>query len=82
MGVNKNFTRRRWLVLVLYGIINLCVGALYAWSVFAGLIGPNVASAAYLNSGSYNTAFVTAAVLCVLGLILAVICSKMKQEKR
>lgn len=36
MTPNKNFTRKRWLVLVLYGIINLCVGSLYAWSVFAG----------------------------------------------
>lgn len=36
MTPNINFTRKRWLVLVLYGIINLCVGSLYAWSVFAG----------------------------------------------
>lgn len=30
-----NFTKRRWRVLLLYGIINLCLGGLYAWSVFA-----------------------------------------------
>ena len=35
MSSAVNFTKRRWRVLLLYGIINLCVGGLYAWSVFA-----------------------------------------------
>ena len=35
MNIN-NFARKRWFMLVLYGIINLCIGSLYAWSVFAG----------------------------------------------
>lgn len=30
-----NLTRRRWLVLLASCVINLCIGALYAWSVFA-----------------------------------------------
>ena len=29
-------TKKRWLVLVSSCLINLCIGALYAWSVFAG----------------------------------------------
>lgn len=35
MSNKVSFTKRRWRVLLLYGIINLCVGGLYAWSVFA-----------------------------------------------
>ena len=30
-----NLTKRRWLVLLASCLINLCIGALYAWSVFA-----------------------------------------------
>ena len=56
-------------------------GVMFIGFAIAGLIGPNVASAAYLNSGSYNTAFITAAVLCVLGLILAAVCSKQKLQQ-
>ena len=32
----KRLTKRRWLVLISSCLINLCIGALYAWSVFAG----------------------------------------------
>ncbi len=32
---NKYLTKRRWLVLVSSCLINLCIGALYAWSVFS-----------------------------------------------
>lgn len=32
---NSNLTKRRWLVLLASCVINLCIGALYAWSVFA-----------------------------------------------
>ena len=56
-------------------------GVMFIGFAIAGLIGPNVASAAYLSSGSYNTAFITAAVLCVLGLILAAVCSKQKLQQ-
>ncbi len=34
MNKNMNLTRRRWLVLAASCLINLCIGALYAWSVF------------------------------------------------
>lgn len=30
-----NLTKRRWIILVLCCLINLCIGAVYAWSVFA-----------------------------------------------
>lgn len=31
----QNLDRRRWLVLIASCVINLCIGSLYAWSVFA-----------------------------------------------
>lgn len=30
-----NLTKKRWLILILSCLINLCIGSLYAWSVFA-----------------------------------------------
>lgn len=32
----KKLTTRRWIILVISCFINLCIGSLYAWSVFAG----------------------------------------------
>lgn len=32
----RKLTKRRWLVLISSCLINLCIGALYTWSVFAG----------------------------------------------
>jgi len=34
MKTRTAFTKRRWLMLFLYALVNLCVGSLYAWSVF------------------------------------------------
>ena len=31
-----NYTKRRWIILTACCLINLCIGSLYAWSVFAG----------------------------------------------
>ncbi|ADO83412.1 L-lactate MFS transporter [Ilyobacter polytropus] len=31
-----NYSKKRWLVLIASCFINLCIGSLYAWSVFAG----------------------------------------------
>ncbi len=36
MGESVNLTKKRWLVLAASCLINLCIGSLYAWSVFAG----------------------------------------------
>ena len=33
---NTYLTKRRWIVLIASCIANLCIGAIYAWSVFAG----------------------------------------------
>lgn len=57
-------------------------GVMFIGFSIAGLIGPNAASAAYQSSGSYGTAFLTAAALCAAGLILAVICGKMTKKAR
>ncbi|MBQ1809896.1 MAG: OFA family MFS transporter [Erysipelotrichaceae bacterium] len=31
-----NYTKKRWIILTACCLINLCIGSLYAWSVFAG----------------------------------------------
>lgn len=36
MERERELTKKRWLVLFASCLINLCIGALYAWSVFAG----------------------------------------------
>ena len=33
-----NYTKKRWIILIACCVINLCIGSLYAWSVFAGPI--------------------------------------------
>ena len=33
--VGDSWDKRRWLVLVASCLVNLCIGSLYAWSVFA-----------------------------------------------
>lgn len=40
---NINLTKRRWLVLLASCVINLCIGALYAWSVFAAPMAAQLA---------------------------------------
>ncbi|MDF2871659.1 MAG: nitrate/nitrite transporter, NarK, partial [Anaerocolumna sp.] len=32
----SNYTKKRWQILIVSCLINLCIGSLYAWSVFAG----------------------------------------------
>lgn len=36
MKIDNNLDRKRWFVLVISCFINLCIGSIYAWSVFAG----------------------------------------------
>ena len=31
-----DYTKKRWAVLIACCLVNLCIGSLYAWSVFAG----------------------------------------------
>ena len=35
LGLQKKLTARRWLILIASCLINLCIGSVYAWSVFA-----------------------------------------------
>ena len=44
-----NLTKKRWMVLIASCLINLCIGALYAWSVFASPM------AEYLSSVTHST---------------------------
>lgn len=39
-----DYTRKRWLVLIAACIINLCIGSLYAWSVFAAPMAEHLGS--------------------------------------
>jgi MFS transporter, OFA family, oxalate/formate antiporter len=36
MSENSKYTKKRWQILIVSCLINLCIGSLYAWSVFAG----------------------------------------------
>lgn len=42
--MREKLTKKRWIILIASCLINLCIGSLYAWSVFAGPM------AAYLSS--------------------------------
>ena len=43
-----NLTKKRWMILIASCLINLCIGALYAWSVFAS------GMAEYLSSVNHS----------------------------
>lgn len=48
-----NLTKKRWLVLAASCLINLCIGSLYAWSVFAA---PMAAHLSEINGGEITAA--------------------------
>lgn len=52
-------------------------GIMFIGFSIAGLTAPNIASAVYAGSGSYQPAFLLAAVLCVIGLVLTFIYRKL-----
>ena len=52
-------------------------GIMFIGFSIAGLSGPNIASAVYTASGSYQIAFLLAAALCLVGLILTFIYRKL-----
>lgn len=39
---NKNLDKQRWVILAAACFINLCLGSIYAWSVFASAIAPDL----------------------------------------
>ncbi len=51
-----NLTKRRWLVLIASCLINLCIGALYAWSVFASPMAEHISAALGLEGKNAVTA--------------------------
>lgn len=48
----RNYTKRRWLILVVCCLANLCLGSIYAWSVFASALSPYLTA---LNSVEITT---------------------------
>ena len=46
-----NLDKRRWLVLIASCITNLCIGSLYAWSVFAAQMAAEQAARAAMEHG-------------------------------
>ena len=40
--IQKKLTKKRWLILAASCLINLCIGSLYAWSVFAGPLAERI----------------------------------------
>lgn len=57
-----NLTQKRWLVLIASCIINLCIGSLYAWSVFAAPMAEHLSAltGAQLTAASLAIVFTVA----------------------
>ncbi len=51
-----DLTKRRWLVLIASCLINLCIGALYAWSVFASPMAAHISDVQGLGGDNIITA--------------------------
>lgn len=49
---NTALTKKRWIVLIASCLINLCIGALYAWSVFAGPMATYLSELGALPAGA------------------------------
>ncbi len=67
-----DLTKKRWFILIVYCFINLCIGSVYAWSVFS------VPMEAYLNSvhdqnlgdGSLSIVFMVTSTLAPIVMII------------
>ena len=64
-----NLTKRRWLVLVASCLINLCIGALYAWSVFASPMAVHISEAMGLSGENVITASNLAIVFSIANVV-------------
>ena len=55
-------TKKRWLVLIASCLINLCIGSLYAWSVFAVPVAEHIGSVTgvHLNASDLAIVFTVA----------------------
>ena len=53
----RSWEKRRWLVLAASCFVNLCIGSLYAWSVFAAPMGAHLTALAGADVGSLALVF-------------------------
>lgn len=54
---DRVYEKRRWIVLVASCFVNLCIGSLYAWSVFAAPMGAHLSTLAGADVGSLALVF-------------------------
>lgn len=54
---SQGWDRRRWIVLVASCLVNLCIGSLYAWSVFASPMAPHLTAINGFDVGSLAVVF-------------------------
>ncbi len=64
------WTRKRWAVLAASCLVNLCIGALYAWSVFATPMAEHLAALSGGTPENLSIVFTTACVLPPITMIL------------
>lgn len=57
VGTAASLDRRRWFILVASCFINLCIGSLYAWSVFAAPMGAHLSALSGADVGSLALVF-------------------------
>lgn len=57
-----NLTKKRWIILIMSCLINLCIGSLYAWSVFSTPMAEHLSNInkVVLTSGSLSIVFTVA----------------------
>lgn len=65
----KDLTKRRWLVLIASCLINLCIGSLYAWSVFATPMAEHISKVQGLTGDAVITAGKLAIVFSVANML-------------
>lgn len=67
-----DLTKKRWLILIMYCLINLCIGSVYAWSVFSVPMEEflNTSFDRNLESGSLATVFMVTSTLAPLVMIV------------
>ncbi len=64
-----NLTKRRWLVLIASCLINLCIGALYAWSVFASPMAAHISQVQNLSGEKAISASSLAIVFSIANMV-------------
>lgn len=64
-----NYTKKRWLVLAASCLINLCIGALYAWSVFASPMAEHLTEVMNLSGDQAITASSIAIVFSIANVV-------------